>query len=163
MPTPLPEWPPRTIAVLVTVDESPHAIPVSAPVRGGDRTILLGLHRTRDSLTRLGERPQVALAFPAEGNVAFTARGLARVVDEPMTDAPDYAVVEIDVTDVDDHRQPAFTIEAGVERRWIDEDEKRALGQRIDTLRQLAASRGTRSAGGRPWRQPRQEQARRRQ
>jgi hypothetical protein len=150
MPTPLPEWPLRTIAVLVTVDESPHAIPVSAPVRAGDHTILLSLHRTRDSLARLRERPQVALAFLAEGDVALTARGIARVVEEPMTDAADYAAVEIDVTDVDDHRQPAFTVEAGVERRWIDEDEKRALGQRIDTLRQLAATRGSRSVSGRP-------------
>jgi hypothetical protein len=149
MLTPLPEWPPRTIAVFITVDENPHAIPVSAPVRAGDHTILLSLHRTRDSLTRLRERPQVALAVLAEGNVAFTARGIARVVDEPMTDAPDYAAVAIDVTGVDDHRQPAFTVEAGVERRWIDDDEKRALGQRIDTLRQLAATRGSRSTSGR--------------
>jgi Pyridoxamine 5'-phosphate oxidase len=142
MPTPLPEWPLRTIAVFVTVDENPHAIPVSAPVRVGDHTILLSLHRTRDSLARLRERPQVALALLSEDNVAFTARGVARVVDEPMTDAPDYAAVQINVTVVDDHRQPAFTVEAGVERRWIDEDEKRALGQRIETLRQLAATRG---------------------
>jgi Pyridoxamine 5'-phosphate oxidase len=152
MPTPLPEWPLRTIAFFVTVDENPHVIPVSAPVRAGDHTILLSLHRTRDSLARLRERPQVALALLSEGNVAFTARGFARVVDEPMTDAPDYAAVEIDVADVDDHRQPAFTVEAGVERRWIDEDEKRALGKRIDTLRRLAATRGQRSATGRPWR-----------
>jgi hypothetical protein len=163
MPTPLPEWPLRTIAVFVTVDESPHAIPVSAPVRAGDHTILLTLRRARDSLMRLRERPQVALALLAEGNVAFTARGIARVVDEPMTDAPDYAAIEIDVMNVDDHRQPAFTVEGGVERRWIDEDEKLALGQRIDALRQIAATRGSRSDGVRPQRQPRQQQARRRQ
>jgi hypothetical protein len=149
MLTPLPEWPPRTIGVFVTVDDAPHAIPVSAPVRAGDHGILLSLHRTRDSLARLRHRPQVALAVLAEGNVAFTARGTARVVDEPMTGAPDYAAVEIEVTGVDDHRQEAFTVEAGVDRQWIDEDEKRALGQRIDTLRQLAAAHGSRPASGR--------------
>ncbi len=143
MPTPLPGWPPRTIAVLVTVDDSPHAIPVSAPVRAGDHSILLSLHRTRDSLGRLRARPQVALAILAEGNVAFTARGTARVVDEPMTDAPDYAAVEIDVTEVDDHRQEAFTVEAGVDRKWIDESEKQALGRRVSTLQQLAAAHGS--------------------
>jgi hypothetical protein len=58
-----------------------------------------------------------------------------------MTDAPDYAAVEIDVMEVDDHRQEAFTVEAGVERKWIDEGEKRALGQRVNTLQQLAATR----------------------
>jgi hypothetical protein len=143
MPTRLPAWPLRTIAVLVTVDDRPHAIPVSAPVPASDHSILLSLHRTRDSLGRLRDRPQVALAILAEGNVAFTARGTARVVAEPMTDASDYAAVEIDVTEVDDHRQEAFTIEAGVDRKWIDESEKRALGQRVSTLQQLAAAHGS--------------------
>jgi hypothetical protein len=141
----LPEWPHRTIAILVTVGDGPHdgphAIPVSAPVWAGDHAILLSLHRTRGSLGRLRDRPSVALAFLAEGNVAFTARGTARVADEPMTDAADYAAVEIDVTAVDDHRQAAFTVEAGVERRWIDEGEKRSLGQRVRTLQQLATTR----------------------
>jgi hypothetical protein len=114
--TTLPEWSVRTIAVFVTVDQSPHAIPVSAPVRA-DGHILLSLHRSRDSLARLRRRPQVALAVLAEGNTAFTARGTARVIDEPMTDATDYAAIAIDVTDVDDHRQAAFTVEAGVDRK----------------------------------------------
>jgi len=37
----LPDWPARTIAVLSTVDQVPHAIPVSAPLRVEDRRILL--------------------------------------------------------------------------------------------------------------------------
>jgi hypothetical protein len=82
-------------------------IPVSAPVRADDHTILLGLHRSRDSLARLRRRPEVALLVLAEGNIAFTARGTARVAAEPMPDGPDYhAAVAIDVTEVDDHRQP---------------------------------------------------------
>jgi hypothetical protein len=134
MPT-LPEWPARTIAVLATVDDAPHAIPVSAPVRAGDDTILLSLHRTRDSLARLRKRPEVALLILAEGDVALTARGTAHVAEEPMTGAPDYAVVEITVTEVDDHRQAAFTVEGGASRRWIDSGEQQALGARVATLR----------------------------
>ncbi len=137
----LPEWPPRTIAVLATIDDGPHVIPVSAPVRAGDRTILLGLHRSRDSLARLRRRPQVALLVLAEGNVAFTARGTARIAAEPMADDPDFAAVVIDVTDVDDHRQPAFTVEAGVDRAWVDQTEREALGRRVQELRGLAARR----------------------
>src|SRR5215470_9738623 len=49
----LPGWPPRTVAVLSTVDEDVHAIPISAPVRAGDRAILLSLHRSRDTLSRI--------------------------------------------------------------------------------------------------------------
>lgn len=137
--TTLPEWPVRTIAVFVTVDQGPHAIPVSAPVRADGHTILLSLYRSQDSLARLRRHPEVALTVLAEGNIAFTARGTARVIDEPMTDALDYAAVAIDVTDIDDHRQAAFTVEAGVERKWIDENEKRAMGMRTKALQQLAA------------------------
>jgi hypothetical protein len=72
----LQKWPVRTIAVLATLDGGPYAIPVSAPLRAGDRRILLSLHRTRGSLSRLRERRQLALAVLTEGNIAFTARGL---------------------------------------------------------------------------------------
>jgi hypothetical protein len=138
--TTLPEWPRRTIAVLVTVDPDPHAIPVSAPVRAGDDTILLSLHRTRDSLARLRERPEVALLVLAEGDVAFTARGTAQIVDEPMAGAPDYAAVQLTITDVDDHRQAAFTVAGGVDRNWVDDSERRALGERVATLQALAGA-----------------------
>ena len=130
----LPEWSTRTVAVLATSGEGPHAIPVSAPVRAGDRRILLSLHRTRGSLGRLRESPRVALLVLTEGNVAFTARGRARVAEEPMAVADDYAAVEIEVEAVDDHRQPAFEVTAGVDRRWLDERERDALGARVRAL-----------------------------
>lgn len=134
-PGALPKWPGRTIAILTTLaDAEPHAIPVSAPVRVGDDRILLNLHRTRESLLRLRRRPRVALTFLAGGNTAFTARGPARIIQEPMTNAPDYAVVAIDVEQIDDHRQPAFEVEAGIDRRWLDQSERGALGQRVRTL-----------------------------
>jgi pyridoxamine 5'-phosphate oxidase-like protein len=135
----LPEWPTRTIAVLATVDDGPHAIPVSAPLRAGDRRILLSLHISRGSLNRLRERPQVALAVLTEGDIAFTARGRARIVQEPMASAPDYAAVAIDVEQIDDHRQSAFLLEAGVARRWLDERERDALGERVRALAKLAS------------------------
>src|SRR5215472_13818883 len=78
----LPSWPQRTVAVLSTTAEGVHAIPVSAPVRAGDRAILLSLHRSRDTLGRIRRRPEVALTFLAEGDLAFTARGRAAVVEE---------------------------------------------------------------------------------
>src|SRR5215472_15285925 len=84
----LPGWPPRTVAVLSTVDEDVHAIPISAPVRAGDRAILLSLRRSRDTLGRIRRWPEVALTFLAEGDVAFTARGRATVIEEPMAVDP---------------------------------------------------------------------------
>jgi hypothetical protein len=135
----LPEWPLRTIAVLATVNETVHAIPVSAPVRAGDRRILLSLRRDRGSLARLREQPQVALTLLTEGDIALTASGSASVVEEPMDCAPDYAAVAIDVERIDDHRQAAFRVEAGVDRSWVDEREQRALGERVRALRERAA------------------------
>jgi mannose-6-phosphate isomerase-like protein (cupin superfamily) len=137
----LPEWPTRTIGVLATIGTTPHAIPVSAPLRAGDRRILLSLHRERGSLARLRERPEVALTVLTEGDVAFTARGRARVVAEPMACAPDYVAVAIDVEHVDDHRQEAFRVESGVGREWVDEGEQRALGQRVRALADMATQR----------------------
>ncbi|MFG2562328.1 hypothetical protein [Streptomyces sp. NPDC048496] len=52
--------------------------------------------------------------------------------------ADDYAAVRITVTAVDDHRQPAFSILAGVDRTWNDDAEKRALAARAATLHNLA-------------------------
>jgi pyridoxamine 5'-phosphate oxidase-like protein len=138
----LPEWPTRTIAVLATLGDGPHVIPVSAPLRAGDRRILLSLHRSRGSLARLRERPQVALAVLTEENTAFTARGRARIVEEPMAAAPDYAAVAIEVEQIDDHRQAEFVVEAGVNRRWLDEGARDALGERVRALARLTAGSG---------------------
>lgn len=135
----LPEWPTRTIGVLVTVDPGPHAIPVSAPIRADDRRVLLSLRRSRGSLARLRRSPQAALLVLAAGNIAFTARGHASIIEEPLRGAPDYAAVAIDVEAIDDHRQAEFVVESGIDRRWLDRAEQHALGQRVEALRQLAA------------------------
>jgi hypothetical protein len=137
--TTLPTWPTRTVGMLATTTpDGPHVIPVSAPLRAGDRQILLSLHRTRGSLARLREHPAVALLVLAGDNVAFTARGRASVVEEPMAVAPDYAAVVVEVDAVDDHRQPAFVVDAGVDRSWIDTSERDALGARVDALGRFA-------------------------
>jgi hypothetical protein len=136
----LPDWPGRTIAVLSTLDDGPYAIPVSAPQRADDHRILLGLRRDRGSLARLRRQPRVALLVLAEGDVAFTARGQATIVQEPMVAAPDYAAIAIDVEQIDDHRQAAFVVESGVDRHWLDADEQRELRERVVALRALASA-----------------------
>jgi hypothetical protein len=129
----LPEWPGRVVAVLATVSGGPFAIPVSAPVRAGDRRILINLRRDRGSLARMREEPRVALLLLAEGNIAFTARGRAHA--EELTQ--DYCAVAIDVDEIDDHRQAAFVVDSGPGRTWVDEDERSALGERVAALRAL--------------------------
>jgi hypothetical protein len=142
----LPHWPQRTVAVLSTVDEGVHAIPVSAPVRAGNRRILLSLHRSRDTLERIRRWPEVALTFLAEEDLAFTARGRATIAEEPMAVDPEYVAVAIDVTDVDDHRQPAFRVTAGIGREWVDEGAKTQLAARVRALTTNSPSPENRSS-----------------
>jgi nicotinate-nucleotide pyrophosphorylase len=87
----------------------------------------------------LRERSTVALAVLTGENAAFTARGRAQIVEEPMAAAPDYAAVAIEVEEIDDHRQAEFVVEAGVDRRWLDEGARDALGERVRALTRLTA------------------------
>lgn len=138
----LPEWPLETIAVLVTTggSGSPHAIPVSWPVRAGDRRILLSLRHNRGSLSRLRAHPGVALLVLGGGNIALCARGNATVLHEEMACSPEYAAVAIDVEVIDDHRQGAFAVAAGVQRIVLDPSELDSLTARVSALQQLAAA-----------------------
>jgi hypothetical protein len=137
--TSLPTWPTRTVGMLATTaPDGPHVIPVSAPVRAGDRQILLSLYHMRGSLERLRTAPEVALLVLAGDDTAFTARGRASIVEEPMAVAPDYVAVVIEVDAVDDHRSPAFVVDSGVGRRWTDEAEQKALGARVAALGERA-------------------------
>ena len=137
---PLPEWPEKTIAVLSTQNEEVHAIPITAPLRIGDRQILLRLKRCRESLARLREHPKVALTIFAEGNVAFTARGRTRVVQESMVTAPTFAAIAIDVENIDDHRQRDLVVDSGVSLDWANERTQRFLQEHLNALRAVAAS-----------------------
>ena len=139
--TSLPLWPATTIAVLSTADGDPYAIPVTAPLRAGERRILLALRRDRASLARLRRRPEVALAVLAAGDEAFTARGRASVVQEPMTRAPEYAAVVIDVDEIDDHRLAAVNVEHGVDVQWMNDAALRAARERVAALREIAVGK----------------------
>lgn len=126
--------------MLSTCNAEPYAIPVSAPLRAGDRRILFSLKRTRKSLSRLRQHPQVALTLLAKGDVAFTARGRAEVVQDAMAGTPEFAAVALDVADVDDHRSQGLTVESGVSLDWSNEASHRFLHQHLDALREVAAS-----------------------
>jgi hypothetical protein len=127
----IPEWPPGTAAILCTA--GPHAIPVSTAMRAGPATVLLALAPSRGSLARLREDPRCALAVLAAGT-AVTLRGRATEIGE----AAGTVAVRLDVEHVDDHSQPTFVIEAGVQWRWTDPEAKRRDAEVRAALRQLA-------------------------
>lgn len=134
----LPEWPPGTVTILATAGEYPHAIPVSAALRAGPRHALLGLAAGRGSLARLRADPRVSLAIIAP-EVAVTAHGRARVIDEPLVDG--VVAVEIEVHDVQDHDRPTFAIEAGVRWRWTDPEAQRRDADVHAALARVASRR----------------------
>jgi hypothetical protein len=113
----LPDWPEGTVTILATAGESPRAIPVSAAVRAGPDRALLGLASSRRSLERLRADPHVALTIVST-NLAITAHGLARVLDDPLVHG--VVAVEIEVQEVQDHDRPTFAIESGVRWRWTE-------------------------------------------
>jgi hypothetical protein len=123
---------------LATAGETPHAIPVSAAVRAGPRHALIGLASSRGSLARLRADPRVSLAIIAE-DVAITAYGRARVLDQPLAEA--VVAVEIEVHEVRDHDRPTFAIEAGVRWRWTDAEAERRDADVRAALTKLAARR----------------------
>lgn len=122
------------------MDGTPHAIPVTAPFRVDDRWILFTLHRSRGSLARLRTQPQVALSILAQGDLAFTARGRAYVVQEPMTGSPAFAAVAIDVEEIEDHRLHGRAVISGIGLDWTSEDMQRFLSADADALRKIAAA-----------------------
>ena len=114
----LPEWPRGTPGVLCT--NGPHAIPVSTAVRAGERRVVLGLGRGRETLAILRDDPRAALCLLGPG-AAFTAYGSARVIREELESAPQVAAVELGVEDVQDHLADSRTeVLDGARWRWTD-------------------------------------------
>ena len=134
----LPHWPPGTVTILATAGETPHAIPVSAALRAGPNHALLGLAASRGSLARLRADPRVSLAIITE-DVAVTAHGRARVLDDELTEG--VAAIEIEVHEVQDHDRPTFAIEAGVRWRWTDPEAQRRDAEVHAALARLAERR----------------------
>ena len=134
----LPEWPAETVAILATAGEAPHTIPVSAAIRAGPRHVLLALAASRRSLARLRADERVALTIVA-ADVAVTAHGRARVIEEALVEG--VAAVEIEVDAVQDHDRPTFTIESGVRWRWTDPEAERRDAEVRAALARLARAR----------------------
>jgi hypothetical protein len=128
------------VAILTTVGQGPHAIPVSAVIRAGSDRVLVGLAEGRGSLARLRAEPRVTLSLVAEG-IAVSAAGRARVIDEALVDG--VVAVEIVVDAVRDHSRPTFELQEGVRWRWTDP----AAAARDEAVRDALARLAGQGAG----------------
>ncbi len=135
----LPDWPPGTVAILVTEGGRPHAIPVSAVVRAGPRRLLIGLARSRESLHRLRRSPAVTVAICAR-DVAVSVDGRAAVLAEELVEG--VVGVAVDVETVHDHDRPSFALHGGVAWEWTDDEAARRDAEVQAALRRLAGGSG---------------------
>ncbi len=100
----------------------PHAIPVSTAIRAGDRRVLLALGGKRETLRRLREEGPAAALCVMAAELAFTAKGDARVVQEGVDAAPALVVVELAVAELVDHLADGRTAMDGPPAwHWLDE------------------------------------------
>ncbi|CAA9482657.1 MAG: hypothetical protein AVDCRST_MAG45-258 [uncultured Solirubrobacterales bacterium] len=133
---PLPEWPLRAPGLLIVA--GPHAIPISTAFRAGDRRLILGLARRRETLERLREDPQAAFAMLAAG-IAFTAYGRAGVMREKLEDMPNLAAVELRVDRVQDHLADGRTEMLDQARwRWVSDEAREADATVVAEIEALA-------------------------
>jgi hypothetical protein len=135
----LPDWPPGTVAILVTGGARPHAIPVSAVLRAGPRRLLIGLARSRESLARLQRSPEVTVAICAR-EVAVSVDGRATVLESDLVEG--VAAVAVEAEAIHDHDRPTFALHAGVAWEWTDEEAARRDAAVQAALRQLGQSPG---------------------
>jgi hypothetical protein len=134
----LPEWEDGTVAILSTGAGAPHAIPVSTCVRAGPRTVLLALAHRRESLNRLRSDPRCALTILIAG-VAVTAHASATILHD-LNEA--VVAVRLDVEEIQDHDQPTFVIDAGVQWRWLDDEARERDAEIRAALRTLSGTAG---------------------
>jgi hypothetical protein len=80
----------------------------------------------------------VALTIVAADNLALTAYGRAEPLEEPMPGG--VVAVRIAVERIQDHRRPAFLIEAGVRWRWTDTSEQDRDAQVRSALEKIASA-----------------------
>jgi hypothetical protein len=132
---PLPHWPRATAAVFCVA--GPHPIPVSTSVRVADDRVRLALGGRRETLARLRRDPAAALCVLAQ-DLAFTAKGEARVVQEGVDPAPSLVVVELTVTEIVDHLADGRTrMLAAPDWRWLDEEAAASEPEILEALEAL--------------------------
>ena len=131
----LPRWERGTPAVLCAA--GPHAIPITAFVRGGDDRVLLALGRGRETLRRLREDRSAALLVMGAG-LAFTAHGQARVIAEELEAADTVVAVELHVDRVQNHLADGRTeMLDGARWRWCAPEHGEAEDAILAELRTL--------------------------
>jgi hypothetical protein len=132
----LPSWEVGTVGVLSLGDT--HSIPISTAVRAGDDRLLFALGSRRETLAKLREDPAASMCLLGEG-LAFTARGTATVIREPLECADHVAALVLRVERIQDHLADGRTeMLAGARFRRPDAEVAQADAAIVTELGQIA-------------------------
>ena len=55
-----------------------------------------------------------------------------------MTCTPEYSAIAIEVSHIDDHRQPGFSVTAGIDRCWLNQTQPQSQRRPVLELQGLA-------------------------
>ena len=105
---------PSSIVATIDEDGSPRVAPFGSLRAVNPRLLRLIIGRHHDTLTNIKRdgRTMIAMIFPP--NVAVSARGNARVVEDPFSLDENYALVEVDIEEVKNDMPIRVGVKSGI-------------------------------------------------
>lgn len=103
-------------SVVATIDEdgSPRTALFGSIRAVNPRLLRFIIRLNHDTLANLKRDSRVMVAMVCPPNLAVSARGVARIVEEPFTADEQYALVEIDISEVKNDMALRLDIETGI-------------------------------------------------
>ena len=103
-------------SVVATIDEdgSPRVAPFGSLRAVSPRLLRLIIGRHHDTLSNMKRDDRTMVTMICPPNVAVSARGKARVVEEPFSLDENYALVEIDIEEVKNDMPIRVGLETGI-------------------------------------------------
>lgn len=103
-------------SVVATIDEdgSPRVAPFGSLRAVNSRLLRLIAHQYHDTLANLKRDPRVMVSMICPPDIAVSARGRARIVEDPLSIDKNYALIEIDIEEVKNDMPVRIGIDSGI-------------------------------------------------
>ncbi|MBN2230824.1 MAG: pyridoxamine 5'-phosphate oxidase family protein [Candidatus Thorarchaeota archaeon] len=103
-------------SVVATTDEdgAPRVAPFGSMRAVTPKLLRFIAHRYHDTLANLKRDPRVMVAMICPPDLALSARGKARIIEEPFSLDNNYALIEIDIEEVKNDMPVKIGIDSGI-------------------------------------------------
>lgn len=103
-------------SVVATIDEdgAPRVAPFGSLRAVNPQLLRFIIHRNHDTLANVKRDPRIMVAMICPPDIAISARGRARIVEEPFSLEENYALVEIDIDEVKNDMPTRIGIDSGI-------------------------------------------------